>query len=121
MEIVDLPKGKKAITNKWVHKVKLKSDGSIERYKARLAVKGYNQKHGIDYKESFSPIVKMSTISCIQAIAANSKWKVHQLDINYAFLHGDLHEELYMKVPEGIDYKPNQVCLLKKSLYGLKH
>ena len=63
----------------------------------------------------------MSTVSCIQAIAANSKSKVHQLDINDAFLHRDLPKEVYMMVPEGIDYKPNQVCLLKKSLYGLKH
>ena len=62
----------------------------------------------------------MSTVRCILAIAASSKWKVHQLDINNAFLHGDLHEEVYMKVPKGIACKRNQVCLLKKSLYGLK-
>lgn len=101
-EIVDLPKGKKVIGNKWVYKVKLRSDESLERYNARLVAKGYNQKHGIDYEEIFSPIVKLFTIRCILAIAASSKWKVLQLDINNAFLYGDLHEEVYMNVPEGI-------------------
>lgn len=61
----------------------------------------------------------MSTIRCILAIAASSKWRVHQLDINNAFLHGDLHEQVFMKIPEGLSYTPIKVCLLKKSLYGL--
>lgn len=119
-EIVDLPKGKRAIGSKWVYKIKFKSDGSLERFKASLVAKGFNQKYSIDYEETISPVIKMPTVRCILANAASHKWTVHQLDINNAFLHGDLHEEVYMKMPEGLPNPNNQVCLLKKSLYGLK-
>ena len=115
---MDLPKGKKAIGSKWVYKVKLNSNGTLERFKARPVAKGFNQQYDIDYEETFSPVVKMSTIRCILTVAASSKWKVHQLDINNAFLNGDLHEEVYIRVPKGLKHKPNQVCLFKKSLYG---
>ena len=119
-EFVDLPKGKKVIGSKWVYKIKFKADGSLERCKARLVAKGYNQKYGIDYEETFTPVVKMTTTRCLLAITASHKRIIHQLDINNAFLHGDLHEEEYMRMPEGIPNPKNQVCLLKKSLYGLK-
>jgi len=89
-ELVALPKDKKAIGCKWVYKVKHNVDGSMSRYKARLVTKGYAQTYGIDYKETYSLAAKMTTIRAIIVMAATKGWSLHQMDVNNAFLHGDL-------------------------------
>ncbi|KAL5806884.1 hypothetical protein ACOSQ4_029617 [Xanthoceras sorbifolium] len=120
-ELAELPPGKKALHNKWVFRIKEEHNGN-KRYKARMVVKGFQQKEGIDYNEIFSPVVKLTTIRLVLKIVAAENLHLEQLDVKTAFLHGDLEEEIYMRQPEGFKEagKENLVCRLKKSLYGLK-
>ncbi|KAH9705857.1 hypothetical protein KPL70_012031 [Citrus sinensis] len=121
-ELVPLPHGRKAIGNKWVYKIKRDGNDQVERYRARLVVKGYAQKEGIDFNEIFSPMVRLTTVRIVLAMCATFDLHLEQLDVKTVFLHGELEEEIYMLQPEGFAEtgKENLVCKLNKSLYGLK-
>jgi Reverse transcriptase (RNA-dependent DNA polymerase) len=110
------------IGSKWVFKVKRHSDGSIERHKARLIARGFLQQEGVDFNDTFSPVVRLTIIQVILSLVVSQQWPIRQLDVHNVFLHGDLKEQVFMSQPSGfIDQtKPNHVCLLSKSIYGLK-
>jgi hypothetical protein len=121
-ELVDRPQHKKAIGVKWIFRTKMNSDGSMNKYKARLVVKGYAQMFGVDFSETFAPVAKMDTIRMLLAFAAQKGWTLHQMDVKSAFLNGYLEEEIFVEQPEGFSVagQENQVYQLKKALYGLK-
>src|SRR5262249_43561104 len=116
-DLVDLPKGKKPIANRWVFDVK--ADG---QKRARLVAKGFQQKEGIDYNAIFSPVVRYETVRFLLAVGALEKWQFEGLDVKTAFLYGRLDEEVYMKQPEGfkVKGKETKVFRLKRAIYGLK-
>nr|KYP52897.1 Retrovirus-related Pol polyprotein from transposon TNT 1-94 [Cajanus cajan] len=120
--LVEKPQGRKVIGVKWVYRTKLNADGSINKHKARLVVKGYAQIFGVDYSDTFAPVARLETIRLLLAIAAQKNWKVYQLDVKSAFLNGFLQEEIYVEQPQGFvkEGEEDKVYLLKKALYGLK-
>ena len=124
--VVKLPTGKQPIGCRWIYKVKYSPNGSVSRYIARLVAQGFTQHVGIDYLETFSPVAKLTTVRVLLSIATAKNWNLLQLDINNAFLNGDLFEEVYMQLPleyptpKVISEGEQLVCRLNKSIYGLK-
>ncbi|KAL6350242.1 hypothetical protein AAG906_004187 [Vitis piasezkii] len=122
VSLVPLPVGRQAVSYKWVYKTKENPYGTVQKYKARLVAKGFHQQAGFDFTETFSPVVKPSTIRVVFTIALSRNWAIKQLDVNNVFLKGDLQEEVFMQQPQGFidEQNPNLVCRLHKALYGLK-
>ena len=119
-EEVERPRGRKIVGSKWVLRIKRGPNGEVEKYKARLVAKGFTQVEGIDYDETFAPVVKFTTLRTILALAAEMDLEVHQLDVKTAYLNGVLDEEIFLEPPEGFKSRDGIVWRLKKSLYGLK-
>ena len=110
------------VTSKWIYKVKFSADGNIEKCKARFVARGFSQKEGIDYDETFAPVARYNSIRVIISLASVLGWKLHQMDVKTAFLNGQIEEEVYIEQPKGFELhgRESHVCKLKKALYGLK-
>jgi len=123
-ELVRLPHGKHAIGSRWVFKIKKNADGSVDRYKGRLVAKGYAQKHGVDYTDTFAPTARFAALRTVIALAAIEDWELESVDISTAFLNGDIDADVYMKIPDGVEIEGAQgrewVLRLLKGLYGIK-
>jgi hypothetical protein len=121
-ELVDLPPRKQPVGCKWVFTIKHTPEGKVDRYKACLVAKGYTQSYEIDHDETFAPVAKMNSVRTLISCAVNLDWKIYQMDVKNAFLHGDLHEEVYMHIPPGFETNQiyRKVLCLHRSLYGLK-
>lgn len=121
-ELVPRSPSQNVIGCEWVFKTKLCADGTLDRLKARLVAKDYNQREDVDFYETFSPVIKPGSIRTVLTIATVKHWPIRQLDIKNAFLHGYLHEAVFMEQPPGFidSTQPNYVCKLNRALYGLK-
>ena len=121
-DVVPRQEDKAVVTSKWLYKIKHRSDGSAEKFKARFVASGFSQKEGVDYDDIFAPVARYTTIWSIIALAATQWWNLHQMDVKTAFLHGAIMEEVYVEQPLGFEVhdRDSHVWKLKKSLYGLK-
>jgi len=117
-DLVPRPAKANVVTGKWIFKHKFNADGSLERYKARWVLRGFTQRPGVDYDETFSPVVKPATVRTVITLAHSKDWPIHQLDVKNAFLHGTLSETVYCSQPTGFadSALPEHVCWLNKSL-----
>jgi hypothetical protein len=118
-EIVPRPKNKDVVYSKRLFKIKHAADGSIEKHRERFVARGFSQKEGIDYEETFTPVSRYTSIRTMIALAAKMKWKLHQMDVKTTFLNGVIEEEVYMEQPQGFEVEDmkTHVCKLKKVLY----
>jgi hypothetical protein len=121
-EMVPRPKNKDVVSSRWLFKIKHAADGSIEKYKARFVTRGFSQKEGIDYEETFTHVARYTSIRTIIALATKMKWKLHQMDVKTSFLNGVIEEEVYIEKPQGfeVEDRKSHLCRLKKALYRLK-
>jgi hypothetical protein len=121
-ELIAQPRGSNVITDKWVFTHKLRVDGSFDRYKARWVLQGFTQRSGVNYDETFSPVVKPATVHTMFATTVSRNWPVQQLDVKNVFLHDTLSETIFCSQPTGFadPTHPDLICRLHKSLYGLK-
>jgi Reverse transcriptase (RNA-dependent DNA polymerase) len=121
-DMVSKPYDKNNAGCKWIYTIKHTLEKNVERFKTRLVAKGYTQTYGVDYEEIFAPVAKMNTVRTLISCAVNFGWDLFQLDVKNSFLHGDLKEEVYMKIPTGFENEQlkGKVYRLKRSMYGLK-
>jgi hypothetical protein len=119
---VPRPKEKSMVTSKWVYNIKHAVDGSVDKYKARFIARGFSQKEGEDYDETFSHVSKYTSIRAIMSLVASMGWNLHQMDIKATFLNGAIEEEVCIEQPQGFEVhsRDTHVCRLKKSMHGLK-
>ncbi len=117
-----MPKGRKIVKNKWVYKLKLATNKSVDCYKVRLVVKGFTQKEGVDFKETFSPIMKFDSIKIVISIIVVEDMNITQFDVCTAFLYGEIEEEIHMTQPLGLENikETGKICRLCMVLYGLQ-
>jgi len=121
-DLVPRLSGCNVVTGKWIWTRKRCADGTLDRYKARCVLWSFTQRLGVDYDETFSPVVKHATVRTVLSLALSRSWPVHQLDVKNVFLHGTLTKTVYCSQPAGFvdSSRPNMVCRFNKSLYGLK-
>jgi len=118
--VVPRPIGRKVVGCKWIFKTKLDAEGQVECYKAQLVAQGFSQIPGIDFNDTFAPVMHHQILQTLLALANWHRWHIYQMDVKSAFLNGDLDKEIFMRIPEGVDSKEGEVWLLHKALYGLK-
>ena len=114
-ELVAIPREREVVSLKWIYKIKLNQEGDIQKHKARLVARGFTQKPGIDFYETFSLVASLETIRIIITVAAQKKWKISQLDVKSAFLNGKLDEEIYVEQPQGffVQWGEEKACSLR--------
>ena len=119
-ELVPLPSKRKLVQCKWVYRTNMDVDGSYVNYNFIFFSKFFSQVHGVNYTKTFALTAKMDSLRLVLAIVASKRWEVHHMDVKSAFIHGEIHEEIYMHKTQGFQEDPSLVFKLKKSLYGLK-
>ena len=114
-DIVPKPENKSVVSSKWIYKIKHATDGSIEKYKGIFVARGFSQKEGIDYEETFAPVPRYTSIKTIMELASMMKWNLHKVDVKTTFLNGVIEEEVYIEKPQGfeVEYRVTHVCKLK--------